>query len=150
MGNDTVFFLVLMVVVTGIGGYAVYDFYAQQVGSQRVEAVITHSDTWRGEEQTHLELEYRYTYQGTTYNSTNVCPSTLTGGTCYGAPENVVDRYPEGKNVTAYVDPTEPTNSYLIERGTPYWLFVLTGGSALFSLLILRDLLSDGPDWKRQ
>lgn len=147
MGRNSILALVLVLAVTGVGGYALYDHYQQKAESRPVDAVVTYSGTWEGEESTHLELEYRYTVDGKTYTSTNVCPG-IGDGDCYGPPEEVAARYEEGESVTAYVDPDDPSRAFLIEKGTPYPLYLMTGAGAFFTLLVLRDVVSDDPDWK--
>jgi len=62
-----------------------------------------------------VRLEYGYTYGGERYESGDICPGAGSG--CYNQPRQLVEDYPEGENVTVYVDPSNPETSYLVEAG---------------------------------
>jgi len=74
-------------------------------------------------------VRYRYTVDGTEYTNSQLCP--VAGATCTGDAEEVVEKYGEGETVTAYVDRTNPEDSYLIQPGPPYGFLFLTGFGVL-------------------
>lgn len=131
MDRETLAAVLIGVAFTAAGGYAVYDHYEQQLESRAVEATVLGSDVERSPESTQATVEYRYTVDGETYVSTQLCP--VSGVICYDDAQAVVDRYPEGETVTAHVDSTNPEDSYLLTPGLPWKLLFIPG----FGLLVL-------------
>jgi hypothetical protein len=62
------------------------------------------------------DIEYRFSFEGREYLARQV--STLELGTGWSAPaRRLVEQFPVGKEVTVFVDPTNPTNSVLVPGG---------------------------------
>ena len=124
---------------TGIGGFLIFNHYQATSQSTPVDGVIVESSVVDYESDPAAEqpagsrpgIEYQYTYQGTTYASSNLCPGEENTG-CYGpdtgkVAQSVVDRYPEGSTVTVHVDPDDPSNAYLIDGDLPLVYLVPVG-----------------------
>lgn len=125
----------VMAVLTVVGllasggvGYLIYDIQQATSGVERVDGTVLDAHV---EENPRAEgghdlpvVEYRYTYEGETYENDNVfagpsdVPDTSLRGDGPDARE-VLDRYEQGETVTVYVDPDDPSESYLIEDNPP-------------------------------
>lgn len=140
MDRDSVIALFLSLAMASVGGYTVYDHYQQKSENRQIEGIITYSGVFEDEDTSTLEIEYRYTVEGETYNSTKICPGAGEG--CYGDPDETVEKYPEGERVTVYVDPNDPSKSYLIDEGHPYPQMIMTVVGGAFALLVVRSELT--------
>lgn len=90
-------------------------------------------------------VRYEYSYRGETYTSDQY---SLVGGAPAGSRSTVsdfLDQYTAGQTVTVYVDPQDPSNSFLTRGsvGLPFYgaigFFVFVGGLSLVALVA--DLL---------
>ena len=62
-------------------------------------------------------ITYEYTVEGETYRSSNVLPGPgLTSRSDRGWAQGVVADHPEGATVTAYYDPENPSNAFLVKN----------------------------------
>lgn len=139
MDGETLVALLIGVALTAAGGYAVYDHYEQQLESRTVEATVLSSDVDRSPQSTQAVIEYRYTVDGETHVSAQLCP--VSGVICYDDAQAVVDRYPEGGTVTAYVDSTKRDDAYLLAPGLPWKLLFIPGlGLLVLSLVVGKAL----------
>lgn len=124
---------------TGFGGFIIFNHYQATMHSTPVDGVVVESSVVQYESNpstgdpggSRPAIEYRYTYQGTTYTSSKLCPGEGNLG-CYGpntekVAQSVVDRYPEGSTVTVHVDPDDPSNAYLIDADLPLVYLVPVG-----------------------
>lgn len=79
-----------------------------------VEATVISSDIDSTTEGgTQPDITYEYTVDGRTYTSSNVFPGP--GDHSGGSAHRIVDEHPEGKQVTAYYNPEDPSEAFLIE-----------------------------------
>jgi len=150
---------------TGIGGFLIFNHYQATTQSTPVDGLVVESSVVDYESDPAAEqpagsrpdIEYRYTYQGTTYASSNLCPGEENTG-CYGpdtqkVAKSVVDRYPEGSTVTVHVDPGDPSNAYLIDGDLPLVYLVPVGFGLVAivgSAVRLVKGLSGGRDGRRR
>lgn len=88
-----------------------------------VSSVVTEVEV-EDEDGSHIEyapeIEYRYTYEGTTYTSTSICPGTVEACEASNARdresvEEFLSQYPEGETVTVYVLPDDPSRAFLVK-----------------------------------
>jgi len=109
--------LVLGVACIAGGGYLLYDSFQATLNAEEVDAEVLESDvsgTSGTEREFRVRVTYEYSYEGQTYTSDNIYPST--GGDRYssqGSAESFLEEYPEGKTVTAYVNPDDPSEAFL-------------------------------------
>lgn len=95
-----------------------------------------------GDRRFFATVEFEYTHEGERYQSDLLYPTTdskrFDGRS--GA-VSVVDRYPEGTTVTAFLDPEHPDAAFLNDEpassGTLY--YVVGAAAALFGLLLVGD-----------
>ncbi|MFC7133197.1 MULTISPECIES: DUF3592 domain-containing protein [Salinibaculum] len=120
---------------TGVGGFMIFTHYQATMHSTPVDGVVVESsvvDYNNGQSSgSSPDIEYRYTYKGTTYTSSKLCPGEYNNG-CYGpdtekVAQSVVDRYPEGSTATVHVDPDDPSNAYLLDADFPVVYLVPVG-----------------------
>ncbi len=113
---------------------------SEVVNDRPQEGVGPRSDDYRA------SVEYRYTYDGETYTSTNLCPGA--GSACApsgpdrGPVEEFVAQYPEGESVTVSVPRDAPSEAYLADGGSSSLLYLgLSGFGLVVVLLGLRNVL---------
>lgn len=136
--------LLVGLALTGVGGFMIYEHYQATMESTPVEGVVVESsvvyyNTGEGSSGWSPDIEYRYTYKGTTYTSSKLCPGEHNSG-CYGpstekVAQSVVDRYPEGSTATVHVDPDDPSNVYLLEEDLPL-SYLIPVGFGLFVIVV--------------
>jgi hypothetical protein len=134
--RDILLGLLVSLALTGVGGFMIYDHYQATMHSTPVDGVIVEStvvdyNSGQGDRGSRPAIEYRYTYEGTTYTSSKLCPGEHNSG-CYGpntgkVANSVVDRYPAGSTATVHVDPDDPSNAYLLDGDLPVWYLVVAG-----------------------
>jgi hypothetical protein len=169
--SDLVGILLMLVVGVAMAGGGVYLHQdAKQatenavevdatVDSSTVESKLQDSDSGQRHRVYYVEIAYRYTYQGETYTSRNLCPGA--GSSCDAAQNKdqrsdareLAEEYPEGETVTAYVQPSEPASAYLVDASssstTEYLLLVGIGGVIALGGVVgsvngLRSMLGGG------
>lgn len=133
--STTRLFLGLLVAVAFVvgGGY----LWAAQSGPiddyEPVEATVISSEVVSGTEgDSKPAITYEYTVGGRTYTSSNVLPGP--GESSAGDAHQIVDNHPEGKQVTAYYNPENPSESFLVKKQDlfiPAMMIVLGGLVAL-------------------
>ena len=136
-----------MVIGLGFAGFAWLQIAAYQEdrsNAETVDATVISSEVVEvrnseGQIQHAPEIRYRYTYEGAEYRSDGLYPNNGTAVGSESRAEELVDRYPEGENVTAYVNAESPNAAFLIDESAPLWYW---GGPAIGVLLILYGLYS--------
>jgi len=145
--------LLIGAAIAGGGWYLYQD--AQQVTENSVEVDATVVSTDVVEERvdddtgSHIaysaHIEYRYTYEGQTYTSSNLCPGK--GSACSAAQNKdtrsgareVISKHTSGETATAFVLPSDPSRSYLVDKDSAsksYFILIGIGGLvALFGLV---------------
>jgi hypothetical protein len=143
----------LLLLAVGLIGFGGYD-YAQQSqavnNAVAVQATVTDArvdrmDGGRGIDY-EPEIRYTYQYQGETYTSEQVFPST--GVRTYSdrsSAEAVVESYEPGTTVRAYVSPADPTDAFLIRERTPWPLRAIAVGGLLSVIGVLAGLGAKNP-----
>ncbi|MFD1599881.1 DUF3592 domain-containing protein [Halobellus rarus] len=122
-GPDSPRIALLMIVVgVVVAGYGGYDYTQQsdavenavEVGATVVETGIEESSSRRGGTEYRPAVEFEYRYDGANYTGTDVYPaSTQSNFDTEDAARSVLDGYGEGERVTAYVDPSAPSEGFL-------------------------------------
>jgi hypothetical protein len=86
-------------------------------------------------------ITYRYSVDGRTYESSDVRPGP--GGWRKGEEwaRRVVRTHPEGATATAYYDPDDPGESYLVEDRSLLWPSVIAGVGLLLAAGLSRKLV---------
>jgi len=118
----------------GSGVYLAYSTYTHQTQADTaVDAVVLESDVKavdRYDDNYRLSVRYAYSYEGIRYTSTNIYPGASEKKfDDEDAAREVARTYAAGNNVTAYVNPERPDESYLIEADT--------GGTVLGSVVLV-------------
>lgn len=81
----------------------------------------------------HAEIAYSYNAEGVKYSSGKVAFGDYDSSSISHA-QNIVNKYPVGKQVTVYYDPASPSTAVL-EPGANWSGFMVAGISALFAVL---------------
>ncbi|MGB9951181.1 DUF3592 domain-containing protein [Haloarcula marismortui] len=143
----------LLLLAVGLLGFGGYDYVQQSQAVDNavpVQATITDSsvdrmDGGRGIDY-EPEIRYTYQYQGETYTSEQVFPST--GVRTYSdrsRAESVVDSYEPGTTTRAYVSPADPDGAFLIRERTPFPLRAIAAGGVLAAIGVLSGLGAKNP-----
>lgn len=97
-----------------------------------------------GERRWYANVEFRYEYEGTTYRSDLLYPTTTSKRFDERAGAiSVRDDFPEGETVVGYVDPAHPDEAFLNDESasSPFVYYIAGAASALFSLVFLGDAI---------
>lgn len=86
-------------------------------------------------------ITYSYEYEGENYTSSTICSAAYTymgevmgcttGGDRAGV-EEIVEDHPEGDQVTAYVNPDDPSSAFLLQRSYPLLNVLVIGIGVVF------------------
>lgn len=149
--------LVLGVLAVTAGGFLFYSEQQATANAEAVDATVVSAEVVNYEDANgqprddqdydfRADIEYRYSYDGETYTSTNLCPGAGSGCAPSGADrsdaEEFVERYPEGETVTAYVPPGSPADAYLVEGASSSTLYLAFAGVGVVVFVLgLRRLL---------
>lgn len=126
------------------GGYLIYDQQQAVREAEQVEATVVDTDvrestssggTRNGGTSYYPVVEYRYTYDGQQYTNDNVFPGSSSRSTSRSRAEEIADEYDQGDTATVYVDPENPSESFLIQE-TDYLFPALFGGVGLLTVAI--------------
>ena len=138
----------------GFGGYMwmeqgeridSYESTEATVLSSEVDVEVRNDPDSSGRERTYYpEVTYEYTVDGQTYESSNVMPGPGRSSTGENRAESLVEDHPEGETVTAYYDPENPSNAFLVKNQQLLFLgiaafggiFVLAGIGSLGKRLL--------------
>jgi hypothetical protein len=146
-GVALVLFGIGLVAFGVIGPFATYqEVQTHETTEATIVSTGIESATEIDEGETEVEfyprIEYDYTVSGSSYTDNQVYhPSQVENeagelrGKEFdqrGQAEDVVNRFSEGKTVTAYYDPDDPTVSYLVDPSTD--LLIATGFMGLFGV----------------
>lgn len=120
--------VVLGLVFAGVGWVYIAPYQEDTSNAETVDAVVVSSgvvEGQNGEGQAVYapNVTYRYTYQGTEYTSSSVFPGDVGPVSEQSRAREIVDRYPPGEEVTAYVNTEEPDSAFLVDRSAPLWFW---------------------------
>lgn len=146
----TLFVFLVCLAFAGVGGFLFWsqqqaiDTYEQTNGtveSSSVREDVSERDTDDDgmlEEQTsyYAQVTYNYTHRGELYQSSNVFPGT--GEPSVGADRaaEIADEHSPGSTAVVYVDPSDPSNAYLVQERSlvvPVGFMLFGGVLALLS-----------------
>ena len=158
MSDNSVIGAIVIIVAgaaaAGFGGYMwmeqgeridSYESTEATVLSSEVDVERRNDPDSSGQERTYYaEITYEYTVDGETYQSSNIYPGMGRSSSGQNQAQNLVEDHPEGETVTAYYDPDNPSNSFLIKNQQLLFLgmagfgglFVLAGIGALGKRLL--------------
>jgi len=130
-----VVFVLFSLVFLAFGGYLVYEQERALRSFESTEATVLDTGVDRQVDREPGEpddvtyepvVEYRYRVDGETHTADNVYPGGTAARSDRGWAQRVVDGYDAGETVTAYYDPDEPGEAYLVQqRDLTKFLFVL-------------------------
>lgn len=140
------FLIIIGLALMGFGGYMYLEHQSQVQDFEQTEATIISSDVEedRGidtdDVQYYPEISYEYTVDGERYQNSNVFPGEGIGKSANA--QSVVNNHPAGAEVTAYYNPDDPSESFLIKSGPP-WIRILASIAVgiLFILGGIADLI---------
>ena len=147
MSDNSVFGMVIFIVAgaaaAGFGGYMWVEQGEQINSYESTEATVissqvdverqTNPDSGGTDRTYHPDVTYEYTVDGETYESSNVMPGPGRSASGKNRAQNIVDDHPEGETVTAYYDPENPSNAFLVKNRQLKFIGVAAFGG-LFSL----------------
>lgn len=143
----------LLLLAVGLVTYGGYDYVQQSeavTNAVAVEATVTAASVDRLEDRRGVDyepdIEYTYQYQGETYTSEQVFPST--GVRTYSdrsKAQSIVDAYNTGTTVRAYVTPSAPGDGFLIKERTPWPRRAVSIGSFLLVIAVWAGLGARNP-----
>lgn len=119
--------------LAGAGGYLWYDHDQTVETAESTEATVVSSsvavDRMGSDGPNYRpDVTYEYTVDGESYRSSNVFP---TPGRLWRSDRSwardVVADYPDGETVTAYYDPDDPSQAFLVADRTPLIPLVMVG-----------------------
>jgi hypothetical protein len=140
--------MLALVIGMAVAGFGAYDYTQQSAAiedSVEVDATVTdkHVDSimTSGTTQFTPEVSFEYNYEGESYTSNNLYPSSASKNydTKSGA-QSAMEEYEQGETVTAYVNPESPGDAFLKNEksSSPLWFaalgvaFIFGGVYALF------------------
>jgi hypothetical protein len=147
----------IIIVLFGIaaiagGGYLYYSGLQATENVDEVDATVISSSIGEtgsagdsNDDGYTINVQYRYSYDGETYTSRSMCPGA--GSACVPTSnsrsdmEEALEDYPEGGNVTAYVSPSDPSESFLIDTEPSLIYLGVSAFGLLFVLLGIRDFM---------
>jgi hypothetical protein len=136
MSDNSVFLIVMLLVsgvaLTGFSGYVWFDQRQEVRTFEPTEATVISSDVHGMGEDRELDVTYEYTVDGETYESSNVYPGAFD---LNSNAEAVVADHPEGATVTAYYDPANPSNAFLIKTRNTLILLLMTAFGLLLTVI---------------
>jgi len=153
MSDNSVIGAIVIIVAgaaaAGFGGYMwmeqgeridSYETTEATVLSSEVEVEMRSDPDSSGQERTYTpEITYEYTVDGETYESSNIMPGPGQSSMGESRADSLVADHPEGETATAYYDPENPSNAFLVKNQQLLFLgiagfgglFVLAGVGAL-------------------
>ncbi len=133
--NETTKLVSILVVVGIIGGslYALGTTYLQsqsstvQVQGEVITSSVDESESRRGGSSYYIDIRYQYVYNDTQYESESVTPGVGEPSMSRQTVTAFVANHSAGDSITVYVNPTEPTQSWVREVGDGWglWRYVL-------------------------
>lgn len=132
-----ILFFVLSLGIAGYGGYAWIEQGEALDAFEPTEAEVVSSRVSTSTEGGDgVIINYRYRVDGTSYESSNVWPGPGDPTKDHFEAEEIVENHPKGAEVTAYYDPQDPSDAFLLEDRSvmPLLILVMGGGMALLAL----------------
>jgi len=113
----------------GIGGYVLYTQSAAMQGAVAVDATVE-TATLEGKAGSKFapSVVYRYEYDGETYENDDLYPGVVTQETSGDRAFEISSKYGQDAEITAYVDPNDPSEAYLIEKLATRMIIGFLGG----------------------
>jgi Protein of unknown function (DUF3592). len=141
-------FVVFSLLFLAVGGYLVYEQEQALRSYESTEATVLGTEVDRDVDRETGEpdsvtytpiVEYRYRVDGQTYTARNVYPGGTSARSDRGWAQGVVDDYRQGETVTAYYDPADTSEAYLIKQRdlTKFAFVVLPLGFLGMGLLLV-------------
>lgn len=85
------------------------------------------------------DITYRYEHEGQHYESSNLTPGFGNTSRSQSWAETLVEEHPPGAVVTAYVNPGEPTEAFLLQESSWVVCFIAMGVGAILIVLAVRQ-----------
>lgn len=105
------------VLLVGIGGYVLYTQFLATQGAVEVTGTIQ-SATLENKPGAKFapSVVYCYQYEGKTYENDDLYPGVVSQETSGDRAFEISHEYEQGDRITVYVDPADPSQSFLIEK----------------------------------
>lgn len=138
--------LILALLALALVGYGGYDYVQQstaidnavEVEATVVETSLTEVDSGRSGINYDATVEFRYRYQGAEYTSDKRFPGSFSKTyNTRSAAESALEPYDGGDTVTAYVDPTAPSEGFLERQTSRGPLHLIAIGSVVLLVISL-------------
>ncbi|MFB6140005.1 MAG: DUF3592 domain-containing protein [Halosimplex sp.] len=121
------------------GGVHLYVVANEEINAaKQTTATVLSSGTEpaRGMDE-YVDVTYRYTVDGQTYESDNVYPG---GQPSKDNADKIVSQYPPGATVTAHYNPDDPSQAFLIKDRHIMFSLMLVGMGGISLLAVGRDM----------
>jgi len=118
--------------LAGFGSYCWLEARNVRLHWQTTDGRILASTSTHSGKSTKLDIRYRYTVDGQSYESDKVRVGSLLGDNSDA--ENLVSRYPAGHACTVYYNPVAPARSVLDAATNPVMIYLIAIGLAFFGL----------------
>jgi type II secretory pathway pseudopilin PulG len=139
----TVVVLVVSLAGTLLSGYLlVYQPQQRIDAAQATNATVVSSNVDRIDRSNERDrfrpnITYQYEFDGESYTNNNYFPGGNQGAEQFSQPvaRDRADTFQPGRNVTAYVNPDNPNQSYLLERGPQQTDYLTVAVLGLFAVV---------------
>lgn len=131
----------IAVVFAGLGGFLWTEQNEEMERYEATQATVVSSEVDRAvdvNEADRPDITYEYTVEGTSYRSSRITPGPGMPTRDAFEAEEIVEDHPPGKEVTAYYDPANPSEAFLLrdESMVPV-LLMGVGGLMILPVLFL-------------
>lgn len=96
----------------------------EEVDAVVLSSSVTQAQNSEGQVTYTPAVTYRYTYEGTEYTSDSIFPGDVDPVSDESRAREIVAQYPEGEEVTAYVNTEDPSTAFLIDEAPPLWFWL--------------------------
>ncbi|MFB6180115.1 MAG: DUF3592 domain-containing protein [Halorientalis sp.] len=126
----------------GIGGYVLFTQYTAMQQAVTVNATIE-SATLKTEVGSEFapSVVYRYQYDGQTYENDDLYPGVVSHQTSGNRAFEISHEYGQDDRITAYVNPDNPSESFLIDKYATRMTLGFIGGGIFITGLSLITLV---------
>jgi hypothetical protein len=133
--NSTLFALGILlsgVAIAAFSGFVWFDQRQEVSTFESTDATVLSSEVDTSGDTTNIDITYEYTVDGETYRSSNIYPGVFD---LNSNAESIVADNPEGATVTAYYDPENPSNAFLVKTKNTLLLLLLTVFGVLLTVV---------------
>jgi hypothetical protein len=139
-----VLFAVGGLILLGLGGYVLYTQYTAIQTAETVNATIE-SATLEAKAGSKFApaVTYSYEYEGEQYRNDVLYPGIVTQETSGDRAFEISHEYEQGDRITAYVDPEDPAEAFLIDKFASRMILGFIGGGVFITGLAVITFVWD-------